>query len=300
MRSGDAHKTIEAVQSQIQAMGAELFEVGLFKPDANGRHPEMLPRVWDCESLLRSIGWLRHENREGRNIFIRPNGEHNLSLVDDLKASAIAAMRRNGFTPAIVVETSPGNFQAWLKHPEPLNKELGTAAAKALAEKFGADRGAADWRHYGRLAGFTNRKEKYRDSVTGLHPFVRLIEANGNTYPAARNFLSRIRADLEERHRREKWRRAELAIAIRNGNARSGPLKSIEEFRRDPRYGGDGTRIDLAFAVYALSHGVAVEQVEAAIRTRDLSHKGNEKRQADYVERTIKKAFAAVEIGFGR
>lgn len=300
MRSGDAHKTIEAVQSQIRAMGADVLEVGLFKPNAEGRHPEMLPRVWDCESLLRSIGWLRHENRGGRNIYIRPNGEHNLSLIDDLKAPAIAVMRRSGFTPAIVVETSPGNFQAWLKHPEPVSKELGTATAKALAEKFGGDRGAADWRHYGRLAGFTNRKEKYRDGVTGLHPFVRLIEASGNTYPEARNFLSRVRADLEERHRREERRRMELASAIRSGNGRNGPLKSIEEFRRDPRYEGDGTRIDLAFAVYALSHGVTSEQVEAAIRTRDLSHKGSEKRQTDYVERTIKKALAAVEIGIGR
>lgn len=281
-------------------MGAEVFEVGLFKPDAKGHHPEMLPRVWDCESLLRSIGWLRHENREGRNIYIRPNGEHNLSLVDDLKAPAIAVMRRSGFTPAIVVETSPGNFQAWLKHPEPLNKELGTAAAKALAEKFSGDRGAADWRHYGRLAGFTNRKEKYRDAVTGLHPFVRLMEANGNIYPQARNFLSRVRADLEERQKREERRRMEVALAIRNGNGRNGPLKSIEEFRGDPRYGGDGTRIDLAFAVYAISHGLSSEQVEAAIRSRDLSHKGSEKRQAHYVERTIKKALAAAEKGFGR
>lgn len=259
MGSGDAHKTIEAVESQIRAMGAEVFEVGLFKPDAEGRHPEMLPRVWDRESLLRSIGWLRHENREGRNIYIRPNGEHNLSLVDDVKGAAIAAMKRSGFTPAILVETSPGNFQAWLKHPEQLNKERGTAAAKALAEKFSGDCGAADWRHFGRLAGFTNRKEKYRDAVTGLHPFVRLIEANGNTYPEAHNFLSRIRADLEERHRREERRRMELASAIRNGNDRNRQLKSIEEFRRDPRYGGDGTRIDLAFAVYAISHGVGAE-----------------------------------------
>src|SRR5690242_12610184 len=126
-------------------MGAEVFEVGLFKPNAAGNEPMMVPRVWDPDSLLRSIAWLRHENRDGRNIYIRPKGEHNLSLVDDLTASAIAQMARTGFTPAAVLETSPGNFQAWLKHPEQLPKELGTAAARALADKFGGDRGAADW-----------------------------------------------------------------------------------------------------------------------------------------------------------
>lgn len=300
MPNGKQDKTVEAVLAQIRAMGTEVFEVGLFKPDAGSHEPLMLPRVWDCDSLLRSIGWLRHENREGRNIYIRPKGEHNLSLVDDLKAPAIAAMRRTGFTPAVVVETSPGNFQAWLKHPEQLSKELGTAAARVLAEKFGGDRGAADWRHFGRLAGLTNRKEKYRDAVTGLHPFVRLIEAKGGVYTEAHNFLSRVRVDLEEHHRIEERRRMELTSSLRNGNGRNGRFKSIDEFRSDPRYGGDGTRIDLAFAIYALSHGATTDQVESAIRTRDLSHKGTDKRQADYVERTIKKALAVTERGYER
>ena len=74
-------------------------------------------------------------------------------------------------------------------------------------------------------------------------------------------------------------------------------LKSIDVFRADGRYGGDGTRVDLAYAVYALSHGASAEEVEAVIRSRDLSHKGNERRQNDYVERTIKKALATIERG---
>jgi len=68
-------------------------------------------------------------------------------------------------------------------------------------------------------------------------------------------------------------------------------------FRADARYGGDGTRIDLAYAVYALSRGVTATEVEAAIRSRDLSHKGTERRQNDYVERTIKKALASIDRG---
>jgi len=95
-------------------------------------------------------------------------------------------MKLAGFSPAVVVQTSPGNFQAWLKHPEKLDKEMGTAAARALAERFGGDTGAADWRHFGRLSGFTNRKQKYCDPATGLHPFVKLVESSGAVYPEAR------------------------------------------------------------------------------------------------------------------
>ena len=60
-----------------------------------------------------------------------------------------------------------------------------------------------------------------------------------------------------------------------------------------------GNRIDLAYAVYALAHGPDAASVSAAIRTRDLSKKGNEKRQTDYLKRTIEKALATIERGRG-
>ena len=286
------NRTVEAVQRQVEAMAAEVFEVGLFKPDAHDGEAVMVPRVWDRDSLARSVPWLRHQNRDGRNIYIRPKGEHHLSLIDDLTQDAIGQMKIAGFSPALVVETSPGNFQAWLKHPERLDKEMGTAAARALAQRFGGDIGAADWRHFGRLSGFTNRKEKYRDATTGLHPFVKLVEAGGAVYPAAGRFLKEVVQGIESRQREEQERRA-VRASIYSPHIQA--MKSIDVFRADPRYGGDGTRIDLAYAVYAIAHGRTEAEVEAAIRSRDLSHKGSERRQHDYVERTIKKALAATE-----
>ena len=38
-------------------------------------------------------------------------------------------------------------------------------------------------------------------------------------------------------------------------------LKSIETFRADSRYAADGTRIDLAYAVYALAHGATRQRL---------------------------------------
>src|SRR5271157_5893955 len=163
--------TTAAVRAQIAAMGAEVFELGLFKPDTAepGSGPPMLPRTWDVAGLMRSIPWLRLQNSQGRNIYVRPRGEHNLSLVDDLRREAVEQMKRTGFQPTAIIETSPGNYQAWLKHPERLPKDLGTAAARALAREFGGDLGAADWRHFGRLTGFTNRKPSRR-GADGLYP----------------------------------------------------------------------------------------------------------------------------------
>ena len=284
----NVNTTRDVAFRQIRAMGVTLFEVGLFKPDdqRGDKEAAMIPRTWDVESLVRSIPWMRLQNLQGRNIYVRPKGEHDLSLVDDLKPDAVHRMAANGFNPAVLVETSPGNFQAWLKHPKTLSKEVSTAAARALAGRFGGDRGAADWRHFGRLAGFTNRKLKYQ-SAEGFFPFVRLIAAPGSTYSAADRFLAHVESKLEEETlRRDRPR------APRGRQQSPGPLRTIDQFRLNPFYGADGTRIDLAYAIYALSHGRSEPEVEAALRTRDLSHKGNDKRQAEYVERTIKKALA--------
>ena len=38
-------------------------------------------------------------------------------LRDDLNETMLARLAADGFNPCAVVETSDGNFQAWLKHP---------------------------------------------------------------------------------------------------------------------------------------------------------------------------------------
>lgn len=282
-------RTSQAVQCQIGAMGAQVFEVGLFKPSAQEEgQAVMIPRTWDRDTVLRSIPWLRLQNADGRNIYIRPKGEHDLSLVDDLTADAVKRMKATGFAPAVLVETSPGNFQAWLKHPRQLPREMSTLAARKLAEEFGGDKGAADWRHFGRLSGLTNRKAKYL-SESGLFPYVRLIEAPGTQYREGERFVEAIAARREiDMRARESSRPTPLA-------ASRFSRKSIDDFRSNARYGGDATREDLAFAIYALAHGADAGQVSVELRSRDLSHKGDDKRQNKYVDRTIAKAISLTD-----
>src|SRR5260370_38049263 len=139
-------------------MRACAFEVGLFDPTA--AQGAMLPRVWDLDTLLRSVSWLRLKNLEGRNIYIRPSGEHALSLIDDANTQTIELLKSEVVAPAVVLETYPRNFQAYLCHGQILPKHLSTFAARLLASRFGGDPASGDWRHYGRLAGFRNCKDK--------------------------------------------------------------------------------------------------------------------------------------------
>src|SRR5713226_9180745 len=124
-------------------MRCERFDLGI-RRDAG----EMILRegqgAFEVEATIK---WLRHENAKGAHIYIRPAGLHGLSLIDDLAVEAIDRMKAEGFEPAVVVETSPNNFQAWLNHGQVLEAAMSTRAAKALVERFGGDRSSADWRH---------------------------------------------------------------------------------------------------------------------------------------------------------
>ena len=142
------------VRVQLRAMSCERFDIGI-KRDAG----EMILREGQGgPEIEATIRWLRHENAKGAHIYIRPAGLHGLSLIDDLTVEAIERMKAEGFEPTVVIETSPDNFQAWLNHGQVLEAAMSTRAAKRLAERFSGDPSSADWRHFGRLAGFTNPK----------------------------------------------------------------------------------------------------------------------------------------------
>jgi len=188
----------------------------------------------------------------------------------------------------VVVETSPNNFQVWLNHGQVLDAATSTRAAKALVERFGGDPSSADWRHFGRLAGFTNPKPE-RQLPFGLRPFARLRSATGRVYSRVAELLADIRKSEEretikaEESRNRHRRREHLGVR---------PLK---EFHADPVYGGDLHRADMAWAKHAAGCGLTLEQIkDELLNSRDLSKKGSRKRQLEYVMRTAEKALRSL------
>jgi hypothetical protein len=268
---------------QLEALGADRFDIGVKRADGT----MILREGWGAKQVLKSLLWLRRENLNRGHIYVRPAGTHGLTLIDDLKADTFVRMKADGFAPAAVIETSPGNFQAWLKHGEVLDELTSTRAAKLLAERFGGDLGSADWRHFGRLAGFTNPKPSRR-LASGLQPFARLLEANGKTYRQAGGFLAEVRALLAT-ETDQAGGNAEDGVG--EGASELPPLKPIAEFHNDIRYDGDLHRADLGWARHAAAMGLSASEIRAAIMDgRDLAKKGSTRRQREYAERTAAKA----------
>jgi len=187
-RKGD--RTAEAVRAQLAGMGAERYDIGVYD---RANDAMLLRREWTPAQVEASVGWFKVMNAQGRDIYIRPTGSSGLYIVDDVPAATVERMRAEGYTPATVVETSPGNHQAWVRVSDaPLPKGEGTAVARALAERYDGDMSSANWRHMGRLAGFTNRKEEHRQP-DGRYPYVRLRDAGGERVAVAPAVLDRAR-----------------------------------------------------------------------------------------------------------
>ncbi len=272
--------TRSQVRRQLAAMACDYLDIGILRPD--GRM--ILREAWTVRQIQEAIQRLRRENARGAHIFIRPHGTHALSLVDDLGIDAIARITCAGFQPALVIETSPQNFQVWLNHGRTLDRSMSTWAAKELAKRFGGDLSSADWRHFGRLAGFTNQKPE-RLLPNGLAPFVCLRQCEGRTYAAAHEFLEHVQSI------------AKKAVALQTTQTTSrstsnqNPVRPLSEFHLDPRYDRDLHRADMAWALHAASRGLSEQRIrDEILRARDLSKKGRLQRQVSYAERTATKA----------
>jgi hypothetical protein len=169
--------TINAVLKQLDAMKCVAYKIGLYEQQ-KCKMINLDPMNRD--KIISLIPWLMSKNINGRDIYITQakNIDRALILVDDLCRPKIDQMTLRGMSPACVIETSPDNYQVWVSlGPEPMSCSERGFVARALAEQFGGDIASADANHYGRLAGFTNRKQKYL--ANNRYPFVLCWEAPG-------------------------------------------------------------------------------------------------------------------------
>ena len=273
-------RTEATIRRLITALPAPGYDLGILSEGGMYRLEAL-----QASRLLRMLPYLKYRNANGAHIYIRPTGESAYTLLDDLKLATLERLEAEGYAPAAVVETSPGSFQAWLRHEQPLCKELGTIAAKTLAEQFGADRSAADWRRFGRAPGFTNRKPQHRNEL-GFYPFAGLRGHIGQPFAAAGAFHARIMT-LQQSVEEE---RAAIRRSILSRPPRFLTPVSLSRFRAAHRYAGRPAAADMAFCIAACSRSWAVSDIVAELSRCYLSSDPNRRRKAAYINRTVTKA----------
>jgi hypothetical protein len=212
-------------------------------------------------------------------------------LLDDVGIGTLDWMNQDGVEPALVVETSPTNFQAWVRVSDrPLPEGEATQIARELARRYGADPNSADCRHFGRLAGFTNPKPQYVRG-NGQFPFVLLREAKGTLASQA----ARLREEARQLIGQKPRQGGGGEVLVLSGTDRD-PIEVFQELTAQllETYGqaADCSRVDWMVTSEMLHRGFAAERIKAAMREASPKlHKRKKGHVDDYINRSVDKAF---------
>ena len=296
-----ADRSAAAAAAQMKAIGAERYEIGI-RDAATGK---MMNRVMtQSEVLNTALPWLKRMNARGNDVYMRPAiaGSSGAVMVDDVTIEKIEQMKRDKLEPAAAIETSPGNYQVWIRFKDgQLSKDELKAIARALAQKYEGDMNSADGEHYGRLAGFTNQKPKHKRESDGRQPFVLLRDNHGAIASDGAGVLQRYEQakDTHDTQREREQRITALQQPQQQRGSAAGQEYARQAKRLMQRYGAetDYSRMDYMIAKDMASKGWSATEIEKSIVTASPAI---ESRKAghieDYARRTTARALAAPDV----
>jgi len=232
---------------------------------------------WMVDPEPQNIGYLRAENASGRHILMQPFDDAHYLLADDIPRELLQCHHKSvtgNWRPGrMVIETSPANFQVWIRTSGPLK----LWEKRFWLQKLRSDPGADPNDRWGRCPGFRNRKEKHRDK-SGHYPLAKLVWVD---------WQERATIPAVARSEQRPLSHQPLRGAVCHGRA----IQRSDYARDDP------SATDFAYALALARRG----EIDDAIRSRILSerpswknHEG-ERRIRAYLDRTITRAKAIVE-----
>ena len=171
-------------------------------------------RFWSPDEVAEAIrsGRFAAWNAKKMDMYIRPiDDEFHLIFIDDVRGTAgVKKIKADGYTPALVQESSDGNFQVVLRVPKHGSSEKGTPeriASNRLAlnvnQKYG-DAGAGRAEQNFRIPGYRNKKSGRKDFVTTIDW--------GNSSPGA--VCERASLELENWRQTVKAEESEHAVIV--------------------------------------------------------------------------------------
>ncbi len=297
--------TWQAVRRQLAAMPNELYLIRLIHHPTRKAFPG--ERLWTAAQLVSAatLRFLRVRNRQGCDIYIQPYaGDQNAGYIlidlDRADPTVVEIMRAHGHDPCVVLETSPGHLQVWIQlSTAPLESALATAASKQLARAYGGDLASTDWRHLGRLAGFTNQKPQWC-TPGGYAPWVKVVHARAGLAPGADALLQSVRALAQplcqemEPAPRSSASSIVQAVVPSNGVVAEataiyhGCIQRWHILERFPQ--PDWSIVDLWVARHLLSQGTPATQVQTILRIASPDFPRRHGNPDDYLRRTVARA----------
>jgi RepB DNA-primase from phage plasmid len=271
-----SHDEAQAMLDIFASVGTDRFDVT--RTTAAG-DKDWFRRGVSLADLARTLpAMLDAATSEQRNVIVRPHGPGVSFLqLDDLAAARLPALRPAVF---LTLETSPGNFQAWLAMPGREDKDF----ARRVRKSTGADATASGAT---RVAGSRNFKDKYAPKF----PRVTIREARaGHVTSAAELERLGLVAPPEEF--------APLPVTPARsalGGNRPWPsyAHALDGAPLDSEgHGPDRSRADFVWCMTAITWGFGVDETAERLLEESTKARANGK---SYAVTTARNAALAVE-----
>jgi hypothetical protein len=304
---------LKLFERYADAVGADRYRVTSIKMRADGSKQTFIldkldgvTRGFTPEEIEQRTPDMLRLQRRGENLYYTPlsDTKHHI-LIDDITTASLERLLQDGYQPAVILESSPGNYQVVITLPKlgtPHDRDVGNRLAERLNREFG-DPKLSGAIHPHRAPGYQNRKPKHvRED--GTYPEVRLIQAERRECERTANLAREIDADYQRQAAQRPARAEPRPAAHGEAPATGATGRTVEAYHRhylDVIHlwrGGEinPSRVDSMIAVRLRMTGHTQAEIEGAIRQRaprirrstDQGH-----NWADYAQRTARYAFSA-------
>ncbi len=236
---------------------------------------------------------LRLENR-GENIYYTPlsDKKHHL-VIDDMDKERLAKFMKDGFQPAVILESSPGNYQALITIGK-LGTSFDRDVANRLAERLNKEYGDPNFYgciHPHRAPGFCNQKPKHKKE-DGSFPEVKLIKAERIECQKTLDLSVKIDSEYKELDKKRKQKMYSYQREHAPGNIDAAYFAHLDNIRQNIDI-SDPSRVDSMIALRLRATGHSYDSILGAIeKNAPLWRESQEGRNwTGYAQRTTNYAF---------
>ncbi len=290
-----------------EAVGADRYRVTAIRLRENGTKSAFVLDKRGGSSVgftTREIAWRMGEmqrlEQRGENLYYTPlSAKRHHILIDDLSADKLQRLLGDGYKPAVVLESSPGNYQALLNVPKlglPNERDVANRLCRVLNEHYGdPNLSGAIHPHRHRAPGFTNRKPE-RQRADGSFPEVRLAYAEARECPKALTDAAVIARELDQMAQAVKAQAPSPAHAAAPGGSPMAELYAVHRQDILARQAGghiDLSRVDAMVAVRLRLTGHDQAEIAATLETcaPAVRQTAEGRNWHDYAQRTARYAF---------
>lgn len=298
----EAMRELMGFRRYAAAVNADRYRVTCIKMEEDGGKKTFIldkkggmTRGFSPDELEAHMPEMLRFQKRGENVYYTPlsDDRHHI-LIDDMTRDSLKRLQEDGYRPAVVLESSPGNFQCLLTIPRlgtEFDRDVGNRITERLNREYG-DKKLCGCIHPHRAPGFENRKSKHKREDGG-YPQVKLLFAERRECGKALALARRIdREYVEAAEKRKAERRTFPMPDFRPGDPAAAYYAHLENIRRNLTI-EDYSRVDAMIALRMRSNGHSregvVETIRACAPTIRQTQTGRNWQR--YAERTADYAF---------